>query len=257
MQPHCSSSDDWRVWFLAGLRTGIKTIPGSRALWGLCDPRRRFERRLRRRHPGQLFQFANCTGMNRYPEVFSFVRDRLSEIARPHLLSFGCSTGEEVFTLRSYFPTAQIVGIDINPRNIAVCRERLRQVGDPYIRFDVAASPSREGSACFDAIFCMAVLRRGELGSIDAARCDPIICFSDFDRLVAGLSRCLKPGGMLAIIHSNFRFSDASTNSEYDTVFVVEPQGEPSPTPLFGKDNRRLPPIPYNDAVFQKRQNPG
>lgn len=228
-------------------------IPGARALWRLSNPRHRRQRRLRKSYPDQLFQYECCTEMNRYPAVFAFVRDCLAGIAEPHILSFGCSTGEEVLTLRSYFPSAEIVGIDINPRNIAACRRRLRQAGDPQIRFELAGSPEREADAFFDAIFCMAVLRRGELGSTNAARCDHLIRFANFDRAVADLNRCLKPGGLLVIMHSNFRFVDTTTAAEYDAVWALNQRCQPQDTPLFGKDDRRLLAGPYNDVVFRKR----
>jgi len=43
---------------------------------------------------------------------------QLGDGAGVRLLSFGCSRGEEVFTLRHYFSTAAIKGIDIDPDNV-------------------------------------------------------------------------------------------------------------------------------------------
>ena len=40
-------------------------------------------------------------------------------------------------------------------------------------------------------------------------RCDHLIRFEDFARAVADFERCLKPGGLLIIRHSNFRLRDA------------------------------------------------
>ena len=56
-------------------------------------------------------QPANHTWSNRYPDLFS---DAAKAIADPvRILSYGCSTGEECWTLRHYFPNALGVGASI------------------------------------------------------------------------------------------------------------------------------------------------
>jgi hypothetical protein len=56
--------------------------------------------------PAAMFQAASVTRANRYPEIFAFVRSQLGEDFNGRILSFGCSTGEELMTLRAYFPHA-------------------------------------------------------------------------------------------------------------------------------------------------------
>lgn len=208
------------------------------------------------RPPG-LFQFSGTTGDNRYPEVFRFAKHRLGDAAAHRLLSFGCSTGEEVFTLRRYFPRAMIEGIDINPYRIAASRRQLhRRGGDSQLSFSVAASTRHLPSESYDAIFCLAVLRRGELRNGPAPRCDHVLRFDDFERAVADFARCLKLGGYLAITFSNFRFSDTTIA----TAFEVAMQAGPAwmnhiRTPLYGRDNRLLPGARYSDIMFRKRVN--
>lgn len=171
----------------------------------------------------------------------------------PRLLSFGCSTGEEVFSLRRYFPAAEIVGIDINPWAIAVCRRRLAAVGgDPRIRFVQAANLDGLGAAAFDVIFCMAVFRHADLGAAGISRCDPVLRWADFQSAVAELDRCLAPGGLLAIMLSNFRFKDTATAARFETVFTIDLPSGARDTPLFGPDNRRICDGPYNEAIFRK-----
>jgi SAM-dependent methyltransferase len=187
-------------------KTGLKKIPGLVALVRLyrclAYPSYRSVWRLKRDRPDNLFQPYSTTQHNRYPRIFSFVAKRLSGIAVPRLLSYGCSTGEEVFTLREYFPSAEIVGIDINPRNVAVCRKRLKRSGDTRIRFEIAGSPAIQPAFAYDAVFCMAMLRHGDLGATNAENCSGLIRFADFERTVTGLCRCLKPGGFLVLRHS-------------------------------------------------------
>lgn len=49
-----------------------------------------------------LFQPYNDTSLDRYPAIFRFLQGELAAIEEPRVLSFGCSTGEEVFSLRGH-----------------------------------------------------------------------------------------------------------------------------------------------------------
>ena len=135
------------------------------------------------------------------------------------LLSFGCSTGEEVFTLRRYFPGATIDGVDIHPYRVAAARERLRRRGgDPALSFAVAGSAKHLPDGYYDAIFCLAVFRHGGLQPGPAPRCDHLIKFAAVEQTVTELARCLKSGGFLAIAHSNFRFADMAVAASFETA---------------------------------------
>jgi hypothetical protein len=63
------------------------------------------------------------------------------------------------------------------------------------------------------------VLRHGDLGVNPPERCDRLIRFADFEKTVADLCRCLRPGAYLIIWGSNFRFADTASASGFDTVF--------------------------------------
>jgi hypothetical protein len=84
----------------------------------------------------------------------------------------------------------------------------------------------------------MAVLRHGSLGLPGVTRCDHLIRFEDFARAVADFERCLKPGGLLIIRHSNFRLCDAPVACAFETILQLPADAG---TPLFGSDNRLLP----------------
>ena len=110
-----------------------------RRLWRLAvDPPYRNLTLLHLLRPKGAFQPFNDTKANRYPKIFGFVQARLGAESNVRILSYGCSTGEEVFSIRGYFPRAGIKGIDINAANIAVCRRRLKQTGDAAITFEIA-----------------------------------------------------------------------------------------------------------------------
>lgn len=238
------------------MKSVLKKIPGLVFFVRLCRvvflSRRRSEWLLERANPENLFQPVSKTAFDRHPRIFSFVAYHLAATPFPKILSFGCSTGEEVFTLRQYFPEAEIVGIDINPRSIMVCNEKLKKSGDRKIRFELANSSDEEPEGYYDAIFCMSVLRHGGLGVNRPEKCDGFIRFENFEKTVSGLALALKEGGYLAIIGSNFRFSDTTAAAEFETAYICEelPRAD---TPIYDRENRLVPNFMYGDSVFRKR----
>jgi SAM-dependent methyltransferase len=226
-------------------------VRALRALWRLAaDGPHRGVVWLKLRRPPGAFQPVNTTFENRYPRVFAHARFRLGREFAGRILSFGCSTGEEAFWLRRYFPGAVIKGLDINPGNIALARARLARMADDGISFEIAGSTRDEPTGSYDAIFCMAVFRHEALAD-GSQRCDHLLRFDDFAATVADLARCLRPGGLLAIRHSNFRFRDAPVSADFEPVLTAPLI--PGRTPLFGPDNRLLDPVAEEDAVFLKK----
>jgi hypothetical protein len=102
---------------------------------------------LELRKPVNLFQPHNDTALDRYPEVFDFLRGQIGERPDVRLPSFGCWIGDEVF-----FPSASITGIDISAGHIRDCRRRQRGEGDNLMCFRHASSaedePSRYPTGC-------------------------------------------------------------------------------------------------------------
>lgn len=225
----------------------------ARGLWRLVfDRSYRNLMRLRLLPPTGVFQPFNDTGADRYPKIFGFVQSALGATKEIRILSYGCSTGEEVFSLRSYFPHAVIKGIDINAGNIAVCRRLLKEKPDTAMSFERASSMEAEPAAFYDAIFAIAVLRHGNLGLPGVTRCDHLIRFDEFARVVEDFGRCLKPGGLLVIRHSNFRLSDAPAGIAFETILRVENAKAAKKTPIFGPDNLLMAGVEYPDTVFRK-----
>lgn len=228
-------------------------VRAARALWRLVfDRSYRNLMWLRLLPPTGLFQPFNDTSADRYPRIFGFVQSALGATSKIRILSYGCSTGEEVFSLRSYFPSAVIKGIDINAANIAVCRRRLKEKPDAAMSFEPASSIEAEPAAVYDAIFAMAVLRHGSLGLPGVTRCDHLIRFDEFARAVEDFRRCLKSGGLLVIRHSNFRLCDAPAGTAFETILRVESAETANKTPIFGPDNLLMAGVEYPDAVFRK-----
>jgi SAM-dependent methyltransferase len=196
------------------------------------------------------FQPGTTTFENRYPETFAFVRAELGEACAGRILSFGCSSGEEVFSLRDYFPKAAIEGIDVNPGSIALCRRRLAARPDPRLSFRLANSTAEVPDGAYDAIFSMAVFRDGRLGKPGVRRCDHLLRFDDFARMIADFERCLRPGGLLAVRHSNFFVADTPSADRFEIALSMK---SAVVSPIFGPDNRLIEGAENREAVFRKK----
>jgi SAM-dependent methyltransferase len=209
---------------------------------------------LRTFPPKDLFQLSNHTSADRYPDLFKYAQQSLGLRADPRVLSFGCSTGEEVFSLRRYLPNALIKGIDINSHNIELCRRRLVAEPDDRLTFEVASSVMREAANSFDAIFCLAVFRHGDLTPDTVKSCDHRIKFGDFNRHMNLIADRIKPRGLLFLAHCNFLFSDAAASAGFDFEhrFDTKPPNLQT-TPIFDRDNQRTQLLNGGAEVFRKR----
>jgi SAM-dependent methyltransferase len=196
------------------------------------------------------FQPYGHTLPDRYPWLFRFAAGELAQREPLKLLSFGCSRGDEVLTLHEYFPRATIKGIEIDPRNVAQCRARAQS---PRLSFAQASNTANEMSASYDAIFCLAVLCLGDLTTSGAERCDPDLRFADFERIVTDFARCLKPGGLLLLHTTNFRFEDTAVAENFEEVLRADPI-QLAPDALFDRNNRLLRGQRYLPVGFRKRR---
>ncbi|GAA0307821.1 hypothetical protein GCM10009087_17300 [Sphingomonas oligophenolica] len=204
------------------------------------------------RKAGQ-YQRDPATRNDRYPLAFRFARDQLGDEEALHILSFGCSTGEEVFTLRRYFPSARIKGIEVDPARVRICEARRRRAGDPGIRFECAATASGEPPESHDAIFCMAVFRDPVLDLPATRSTAGHLAFEEFDRGIEDLVRALKPGGLLFVEHSNFRVADTGCAPALEPVLHADPPRSGIYPGLYGRDGRRIDGAEETTLGYRKR----
>lgn len=218
-----------------------------RQLW----QRGRFEvgRHLRRPVAGR-FQPYLYTLPDRYPWLFDFARTALRDVPAPRLLSFGCSRGDELISLRRTFPNGTIRGLEISRRAASACRARIDS--DDRASVAIAADASGERSEAYDAVFCLAVLCHGDLTVTRAPRSDRLFPFVRFERAVADLARCVRPGGLLFIHTTNFRFADTVTAQLFETVLEA-PAEEIAADLLYDRDNRLIAGARYRPVGFCKK----
>ena len=231
------------------IRRWARGLPGSDVLrfardLALGGDRRRTTLLARSKAPG-LFQPTGFTQHNRYPLLFAEARALAGYASMRRLLSFGCSTGEEVLTLRQYFPDAFIKGLDIDAHRIAECHRR-SPAGEMLTDYAVAASADGEASASFDAVFALAVLRHGDLGEAPES-CTHLLRFSAFEAAITSLVTCLRPGGLLVVRHANFRVEDASGAAALVPLLL-----QPTRSPRYGRDERRIMDDARETVIFRK-----
>ena len=193
-------------------------------------------------HRNAVHQTSPYTREDRYPRLFDAAAALAPRAAR--ILSFGCSTGEELLALRRRFPGAEIVGAEINPRSRRVAQARIGQ--DDRIK---VISPKRV-TGTFDIAFALAVLQRephkiAEMGVEDLT---PFYDYQRFDATVRQLADSIRPGGLLVVTNAQYRIEDSSVANQFEPLAV--PSSKQSL--MFGADGRRLA-DPSARTIFRKR----
>ena len=173
--------------------------------------------------------------------MFAAIAERLPADAR--ILSFGCSTGEELASLRRLMPAARLTGVEINPRARRLAARRMG--GDPLANV-FATLPDGP----FDAALALAVLQRephriADEGIVDLARTYP---FARFDEGLGALVDRIVPDGLLAIFHAQYRVEDSSAAD----CLVAVPGAPMMDGPLFDPGSRRYAPTPVAASLFVK-----
>lgn len=213
---------------------GIKALGALRRF--LLSPRIRSQVLTRRLYAGQHFQGETFSCEDRYPELFEECRERLADRPGVRILSYGCATGEEVFTLARYLPQAEIVGVDINRWCLKECARRNTSA---RIRFLHRMSPEFAGAAEFDAGFCMAVFQRTEHRIAGAEPVETGFTFERFEDEVRMLDEKLKPGGLLFLDECDFSFEQTAVAAGYRPLEFAGNRVLRR-RPLFGRDNRLI-----------------
>jgi tRNA1(Val) A37 N6-methylase TrmN6 len=214
----------------------------------LFNPRIRSENLTRVLHRDAHLQGATYSEPDRYPELFAACATYLKQIPGPTILSFGCATGEEAFSLAQLLPNATIIAVDIN----RWCLTQARKANHySRIHFLHTSSPEFATLANLDAIFAMAVFQRSQNRTHTAPLAHRGFPFAAFDQQIARLDAKLKPGGLFFIDHADFRFEDTAAAAHY-TPLECEGSRFVHDRPLFGPHNRLIATQYTMQRVFQK-----
>lgn len=163
------------------------------------------------------------TALNRYPAVFMGLQELLG--AKPtvpaapvapntssnksvplKLLSFGCSDGSELRSLRMYFPDAIIHGVDIDSELIA--RNTMNNT-DPLVEFfNGTELLQAEG---YDAVLAMSVLCRQQTK-------DDHLPYANYVDTVSLLDMLVRPGGYLVIYNADYPFTEYPSSFRFKNM---------------------------------------
>lgn len=159
----------------------------------------------------QQLQTNNMTFFSRHWSELEVLRRLKPNDDELSILSFGCSTGEELLGIDALFPRAALFGCDIDWTCLQASRALLRERATI---FDASvAQINRHGP--YDIVLCNSVLLshtrmfEGRVRGVDPA------LWSDTLDLIDSV---VKPGGILQIINSNIPFRYHRAFSRYQPI---------------------------------------
>ena len=158
-------------------------------------------------------QIDTMTKEDRYPEAFGaarqFVENGLGKPAGTlRILSFGCSTGEELSTLSRYFPGAQLFGCDIKPEVVAAAQARLGDKATVFVSSEVLLN----AHGPFDLIFAMSVFCVHGDGRKDILQ---VLPFSRFEESLNQLVRHGTSDLLLVMNNTSYFIQETNLWSEF------------------------------------------
>lgn len=200
----------------------------------------------------EMHQTTTVTFYDRYPLIFKAVSALLADSKNRRILSYGCSTGEEVRTLRAYFPEAYIIGTDINKRVLRICKSLS---WDDRTLFLYPQEEALAEHGPYDAIFCMAVLqRRPHYVEEKGIEClEEIYPFKKFEAQVKVLDRMLRTGGILVLYYTQYSFLDTEIAHKYRVI-----EGYPQMdyvSSVFDQYGKKKSDTGCQETIYQKTMN--
>lgn len=144
-------------------------------------------------------QLSHMTRENRFPKMMESAKQMKPDARR--ILSFGCSTGEEVFSLASTFPDAEIVGVDLDYYSISRARKQNKE-NRVYFHTEVGATGKYDLVTCFMVLFSL----------------EKPIEFDKWHEVVKIIDKTVAPNGVLMIYTSDHDFAHSSVFNNYEII---------------------------------------
>lgn len=143
-------------------------------------------------------QTSGNTRIDRYPGMFEVLRSLVPDTDSMTIVSFGCSTGEELITISKRYHHAKIIGIEIEPKRQQVAVKRVSTIPN------ISVVGPEQFQCKADAILALSVLCQFPS--------DRPIPFSDFDITLNSLVSNLKDGGYLFALNTNYHVTDSTAS---------------------------------------------
>jgi hypothetical protein len=172
--------------------------------------------------PPEMFQKITSTDFNRYPGIFRTAAAMMEAQhgadmrgGRLKILSFGCSEGQEMQSIRCYFPDVRIFGCDVNKTvlrmaNKAVSNDRLSHVFLSNEENIIENGP-------YDLVFAMSVFCQYP-ESKKFPNIQDLYPFSLFQQLAGTLCDNMVPGGLFCLMNSNYLFRQTRMASRFRAI---------------------------------------
>ena len=184
-----------------------KKIDGARGPWSCpATPAPRGAHGTERRRMTQIaaIQPHKATGFMREKEVLRTVSAQLARRRRLRILSFGCSIGDEIASLRCIFPFAEIFACDVDDHAL---REAARTLPDASTVFrsdrQAIAQHGPYDLICAMSSLCIYPLAQG-------ARIEDRFPFTKFEDLTGFLLDQLVPGGVFTLVNPSYLLLDTA-----------------------------------------------
>jgi len=149
--------------------------------------------------PG-VCQLSHQTANNRFPKIFESAKELRPNARR--ILSFGCSTGEEAYTLADHYTEAEIVGVDIDQYSIHTARRNNKFKDRVFFHTEVG------GTGLYDLVTCFMVLFALETP----------VPRDRWNETVHIVDRHVGMGGLLMVYTSEYDFMSSEVADKYNIV---------------------------------------
>jgi hypothetical protein len=150
-------------------------------------------------YPGYC-QLSHQTKQNRFPKIFESAKELQPNPKR--VLSFGCSTGEEVYTLAEHYPDAEIVGVDIDWYSIQAARKNNKYKDRVFFHTETGATGLYDLVTCFMVLFAL----------------DKPVPRERWIETVSVIDRHVAMNGVLMIYTSEYDFLSSDISYKYDAI---------------------------------------
>ena len=190
------------------------------------------------------FQISNSTGFMRYENIYHsvFLYNLIPQ--NPRILVFGCSSGQEIKTIHTIWPLAEIYGCDIDTEALEKARHMV-----PFAKLFPSTDKNLENSGNFDLICCNSVFCRHPLPPVSQIPVE--LPLKDVSQVLTKLVQHVKIGGYLMAYNMNYLMSDCDVNNELLPTSVVRSWNNAF-VPRLDRDGKI---IAYPDMVDGKLQS--
>ena len=151
------------------------------------------------------------TMLLRNPNILATAKACLGFRESVKILSFGCSMGDELASIKLLFPTAQVYGCDIDEAALATAERSVGGLAEIFLSTEEAIRARGPFDlVCAFSCLCMHPPPRGPF-----AEAFP---YARFEEMTALLGDVVAPGGVLALYNTSYLFQHTPSFADFTAV---------------------------------------